>query len=345
MSLFVRCLMCTLLIGCGDDEEPPVAASGDIASPDEGRAPEPDVPAAEPDVPDEPIDPFAGPDKSLYDCTDPLVPPASLSPNPVSCPLNPECTAPLIVGHRASGGFGTLAPENSRAAIRAALWMGVDGVELDVRHTSDDELVVIHDSDVDRTTTGTGKISDMTLAQVTGLALLATNELGQAIEGDFSCETVPTLTEAFELTRDKLFIDLDTKTSRIDLVVAAIQAADLHDQVYVSVSNTKRAAEARALDPNIRVQVRPDTPEELAEALALFDRPPEILEIPEQKVDVMAPLAADAGAAVFSNAFEQDALARLIGADAASYLGLIEKGVQILQTDFPMVALRSLQRL
>lgn len=251
----------------------------------------------------------------------------------------------MVVAHRASGGFGTLAPENSRAAIRLALWLGVDGVELDVRHTADDGLVIVHDGSLERTTGVDQDVSDLTLAEVTALPLLASNELGQPIPGDFSCETVPSITEAFDLVRDRLFVDLDTKTSRIDLVVAAILDADLVDQVFVSVSKPERAAEARAIDPSIRVQVRPDTTAEIEALVARFaDRPPEIIEVPELKVPELAGPAAALGARVFSNAFEKDALALLVGPEAADYLSLYEQGAEILQTDFPTVVLHALGR-
>ncbi|MDX1494490.1 MAG: glycerophosphodiester phosphodiesterase [Longimicrobiales bacterium] len=72
--------------------------------------------------------------------------------------------APVFVAHR--GGSG-LAPENTLAAFRSAVedW-GVDMLELDVRLTADGEVVVIHDETVDRTTDGTGRVADHTLAQL-----------------------------------------------------------------------------------------------------------------------------------------------------------------------------------
>lgn len=345
-------LLVAILIGCGATTQPASTAAdaadaadvADIMDAGPEVAPEPDV-VVEPDVaPEPPPDPMEGAPPGWFDCSNPSIPPARLANAPVTCPIEAECTDRLVVAHRASGGFGLLAPENSRAAIRAALWMGVDGVELDVRHTSDDVLVVMHDAELDRTTGVSAKVSDLTAAEIGALPLLPTNELGQTIDGDFTCETVPTLAEAFALTRDRLFVDLDTKTSRIDLVVAAIVEADLVDQVFVSVSNANRAAEARALEPSIRVQVRPDTLEELAEVLALFpDRPPEIVEVPETLVATMAPPVIAAGATVFTNAFGQDVVARLVPG-GGDYLGLWEQGAQILQADFTGVALDQLGR-
>jgi glycerophosphoryl diester phosphodiesterase len=65
----------------------------------------------------------------------------------------------LRVGHRGAAGH---APENTIAALRKAVSLDVDFVELDVRRTRDGRLAVIHDELVDRTTNGTGPVSEMT---------------------------------------------------------------------------------------------------------------------------------------------------------------------------------------
>jgi glycerophosphoryl diester phosphodiesterase len=65
----------------------------------------------------------------------------------------------LRIGHRGAAGH---APENTIAAIRTGISLGVDFVELDVQRTRDGRLVVLHDKLVDRTTNGTGLIYEMT---------------------------------------------------------------------------------------------------------------------------------------------------------------------------------------
>ena len=57
-------------------------------------------------------------------------------------------------------------PENTMLAYRKAAELGVDQIEIDIRITKDGELVIIHDATVDRTTNGTGKVKDFTLAQL-----------------------------------------------------------------------------------------------------------------------------------------------------------------------------------
>ena len=69
----------------------------------------------------------------------------------------------LVMAHR--GGSG-LWPENTMLAFERARDLGVDVIEIDVQSTADDVLVVMHDATVERTTNGTGRINDLTLAEV-----------------------------------------------------------------------------------------------------------------------------------------------------------------------------------
>ena len=72
----------------------------------------------------------------------------------------------IITGHR--GALGS-EPENTLRSFRRAVADGCDEVELDLRATADDELVVMHDATVDRTTSGSGAVSELTLAELKSL--------------------------------------------------------------------------------------------------------------------------------------------------------------------------------
>jgi glycerophosphoryl diester phosphodiesterase len=73
---------------------------------------------------------------------------------------------PVNLAHR---GASALAPENTMEAFRLAVEAGAGGLELDVHLTRDGHIVVIHDATVDRTTNGTGAVSEMTLDDLRGL--------------------------------------------------------------------------------------------------------------------------------------------------------------------------------
>ena len=70
---------------------------------------------------------------------------------------------PLRIGHRGAAGHVL---ENTLGSIEKAIELGVDYVEIDLRLTRDGHVVILHDATVDRTTTGHGRIKDLTLAQV-----------------------------------------------------------------------------------------------------------------------------------------------------------------------------------
>ncbi len=70
---------------------------------------------------------------------------------------------PRICAHR---GFNTVAPENSMPAFAAAISLGAQEIELDIRETDDGVLVVCHDNSIDRISNGNGQIAEMTFEQL-----------------------------------------------------------------------------------------------------------------------------------------------------------------------------------
>lgn len=104
---------------------------------------------------------------------------------------------PLVIAHRGGGGN---APENTFAAFNRSVELGVDVLELDIRSTSDGELVVIHDSKVDRTTDGSGLVADFTLETIRELdaGFRWTSDEGKTFPFRASGILIPTLREVFE---------------------------------------------------------------------------------------------------------------------------------------------------
>ena len=113
--------------------------------------------------------------------------------------LNPRLDKVLVVAHR---GNWSIAPENSLAAIDSAIRMKVDIVEIDIRKTKDGQLVLMHDDTVDRTTNGTGKVKDKTLAEIKQLRL-------KDKDGRLTEHTVPTLEEALLTAKGQIMVNLD----------------------------------------------------------------------------------------------------------------------------------------
>ena len=111
----------------------------------------------------------------------------------------------MVVAHRACW---RLAPENSIAAIKECIRIGVDVIEIDVRRTKDNHLVVIHDSSVDRTTNGTGDVSKLTLNELRAL-VLKENSGGEG--ASLTDQKIPTLEEALMVAKGRILINLDAK--------------------------------------------------------------------------------------------------------------------------------------
>lgn len=107
-----------------------------------------------------------------------------------------------VAAHR---GWSTKYPENTLEAMKAAMDIGVDQLEIDVRITKDGELVLIHDATVDRTTNGTGKVCDFTLAELKELD--ASNNKGP----EFAGVRIPTFIEFMELIKDHPTMTLDVE--------------------------------------------------------------------------------------------------------------------------------------
>lgn len=108
-----------------------------------------------------------------------------------------------VLAHR---GAGTLAPENTLAAIRYGHGLGFRAVEFDARLTRDDVPVVIHDRTLERTTDGRGEVAAHTAAELRRL------DAGRWFAPQYAGEPVPTLAEAIALCRAQgTWIDLEIK--------------------------------------------------------------------------------------------------------------------------------------
>ncbi len=107
----------------------------------------------------------------------------------------------MVAAHR---GDWRNAPENSLAAFISAANMGVDIIELDLKKTKDGEIVIMHDDQIDRTTTGKGRPEEYTLDQLKTFRLK--NGLGRASENN----SIPTLREVMLALKDKpVTVNLD----------------------------------------------------------------------------------------------------------------------------------------
>lgn len=141
----------------------------------------------------------------------------------------------LIIGHRGAAG---LEPENTLAAFREAVRLGVDGVELDVRCVGD-ELVVFHDDELDRTTDGHGAVAGADLPTLRRL------DAGHG-------ERVPTLAEVLEAVPQRVLVNVELKGPGT-AAPAARRLAGLSRRFLVSSFDHERLRAFRAGCPHTPV--------------------------------------------------------------------------------------------
>ena len=138
---------------------------------------------------------------------------------------DPKSDYVVVIAHRSDWRHY---PENSLAAMEGSIAMGVDMVEIDVQRTADGVLVCCHDSSVDRTTTGKGKIKELTADYISTLKLKT--EQGITDYG------VPTLAEALELCKDRVLINIDKGYNYYDQILQMLVERDMVNQVLIKSS-------------------------------------------------------------------------------------------------------------
>ncbi len=150
----------------------------------------------------------------------------------------------LILAHR--GAWGPGVPENSCAAFSRARELGADGVEMDVIRCGSGELVVFHDDTVGRLTGRSGRVADMSFAELRAL------DLGGG-------ERIPTLEEAVEASGPEAVLNVELKCAEWDdrglaaEAARAIGAMGIGERCIVSSFNPLVLARFRARQPRVRV--------------------------------------------------------------------------------------------
>jgi glycerophosphoryl diester phosphodiesterase len=142
----------------------------------------------------------------------------------------------LTIGHRGAKAY---APENTLASFQKAIEIGVDFIELDIRKTKDNQLVVIHDADVKRTTNGEGLVSHLLLKEIKNLS----SEQG---------EKIPTLNETLDFLDKKVKVIIELKELGLeDAVLSIVRSKGLEKNVIISSFLEDALKKVRQLDVSI----------------------------------------------------------------------------------------------
>lgn len=257
--------------------------------------------------------------------------------------LTADTSDVMVIAHR---GDWRNAPENSLQAIENCIAMGVDMVEIDVRMTRDSQLVIIHDETLDRTTTGQGRVADWTLDSLRTLYLR--NGANHPTH-----HRIPTLAEAMRVAKGRILVNLDkcygyfdraydilleTETANQVVMKGKVPAAqvreefgDYLDKVFFMPIVDLNAPQAEAIIEEYQSTQRP-----VAFELIFTDESSPVLK--------QFPLLRRRGARVWVNTlweslnagYEDD---KALADPDATYGWLIDRGVNMIQTDRPQFLL------
>ncbi len=144
----------------------------------------------------------------------------------------------LVIGHK---GASAIAPENTLKAFQKAIELRADYVEFDAHLTKDGEIVIIHDEDTYNITGVRGMIRDKTLEEIKKL---------NAGEG----EQIPTLQELIAITRGKIGLQLEIKsTGLLERMVKILRKENLIQSSIVSCFMFDELVKLKKIEPKIKI--------------------------------------------------------------------------------------------
>lgn len=167
-----------------------------------------------------------------------------------------DLESPVVAAHR---GLSSLFPENTMPAFEAALNLGCKMVELDVGVTTDRRFAVIHDATLERTTSGSGRLSEKSYSELSGLD--AASKLSR---GKISAK-IPLLEDVLELVKNRACINIEIKSevykkgkdneSPEAEIVGLVEKMDMVDQVIFSSFNYEILKRIRKVSKDIHIGI------------------------------------------------------------------------------------------
>ena len=156
----------------------------------------------------------------------------------------------LNIAHR---GFSGKYPENTMIAFEKAVEVGCDGIETDVQFTKDKVAVICHDETIDRTSDGSGFISQYTYKELLNM------NFGVKFGNEFKNTKIPTLDELLAYVKETgIYLNLELKNSIVlyegleEMVIKKIYDYDLSNNVILSSFNHYSMVKCKSIDAKIK---------------------------------------------------------------------------------------------
>ena len=164
------------------------------------------------------------------------------------CFSSPEKNKLPQRGFSAHRGVNATFPENTIPAFREALRLGTQQIEFDICRTKDGRLVIMHDLKVDRTTNGTGLVSELTFDQI--------RELDAGIKKDakFAGVKVPTFEETMDMLPENIWINVHMKGDETAAVMVAKYIVEKNRTHQAFIACSRSCADAvRKVYPQVKI--------------------------------------------------------------------------------------------
>jgi len=165
-------------------------------------------------------------------------------------PLNNK--PPYVIAHR---GISAKAPENTLASFECAASIpGIDMIELDVRLSKDEEVIVLHDRTLQRTSTGNGLARNYSMEEIRRF------DAGSWFHPMFSNQRIPTLCEVFQQVGSRIWVDVEIKSDWLHReppgllekkVLDAVYKCGMDDRVMVSSFDYRLLAKIKEMKPSL----------------------------------------------------------------------------------------------
>jgi len=245
--------------------------------------------------------------------------------------LDSKSSNVLVASHRA---VHHELPENSIPAIKEAIRLGIDIIEIDVKVSKDGVPMLMHDGKVDRTTNGKGDLETQNFDELRKLRLTS--------NGKLTDEKIPTLEEALNVAKGKILIDLDLKTDRINEVMEVVENTKTTDITFFFDSDYTVLSKVDSVSKKFMIMPRVHNLAMADSALNLFN--PEVIHIDTKTNTTEVTSRIKTGKArIWINALGKPDQEIGQGRAKEAVDELIINGANIIQTDEPEKLLKYLK--
>lgn len=242
---------------------------------------------------------------------------------------------PLVSAHR--GGPVPGYPENCIETFEHTLEHAYSMLEIDLRYSKDGHIVLHHDTTLDRTTTGTGPVDSLTLAELKKLKLIDR-------EGTITDYRIPTLDEAIEWACGNTILILDKKDVLVETCVRKIREHKAQAHVMIMVYKIEDIQAVYDLDPNIMMEVMVgdrDRFKQFDQSGVPWNRViPFISHQPPKDPGLIQMIHAKGASCMAGSSRYLDRDLKAMGKPSpelrASYHKLLQGGIDIIETDLPI---------